>query len=138
MTGEVAEAIAQLVLADLGYVSFWQITRPGIHGVDLLFLGPDDSVLAVEVKGTLRRGRIPHLTTSSLQQMSREWLNSAANPAMIEWGLDADDLYAGVMVVDLATSAFRLALSGNFESYVPVLHLEQLSSLHALNNTVDS
>jgi hypothetical protein len=50
-------------------------------------------VLVLEVKGTLRRGTIPRLTPSRLRQMSREWLNDPANPAMTEWSLQADDLY---------------------------------------------
>lgn len=61
--------------------------------------------------------------------MSREWLNDPANPAMAEWSLQANDLYAGVMLVDLATPLYRLALSGNFEHYTPVTDLSQLASL---------
>ena len=118
--GEVAESVAEIVLDDLGYSVFWHIVEPGVHGVDLLFLSPEESVLALEVKGTMRPGAIPRLTPSRLRQMSREWLNQPDNPAMVEWGLEADDLYAGVMVVDLATPAFRIALSGDFETYVPV------------------
>ncbi len=106
--------------------------------MDLLLLDPDESVLALEVKGTLRRGRIPNLAPSSLKQMSREWLNSPANHAMVEWGLEADDLYTGVIVVDLAVPAFRVALSSNFETYVPVLDLGQLASLKALDEDGDT
>ena len=131
--GEVAESVAQIVLDEQGYKLFWQITTPGIHGVDLLFLSPDESVLALEVKGTLRPGTIPRLTPSRLRQMSREWLNDPANPAMAEWSLQADDLYAGVMVVDLASPLYRLALSGNFEHYRPVTDLAELVSLRALD-----
>jgi hypothetical protein len=57
VTGEVAEAVAEVLLADIGLRVFPQITTPGIHGVDLLLLAPDESVLAVEVKVTLRPGR---------------------------------------------------------------------------------
>jgi hypothetical protein len=64
-----------------------------------------------------------------LRQMSREWLNDPSNPAMSEWSLRADDLYAGVMVVDLALAQFRVALSGDFELYIPVTELKQLASL---------
>ena len=96
VVGEVAESVAELVFADLGYSVFWHITDPGVHGVDLLLLSPDERVLALEVKGTLRVGAIPRLTPSRLRQMSRDWLNQPDNPAMIEWGLEADDLYAGV------------------------------------------
>ena len=112
---------------------FWQIATPGIHGVDLLFLAPDESVLALEVKGTLRRGVIPRLTPSRLRQMSREWLDDPANPAMAEWSLRAEDLYAGVMVVDLASPLFRLDLSGDFERYTPVADLAELASLRPLD-----
>jgi hypothetical protein len=131
--GEVAESVAQIVLDERGYDLFWQITTPGIHGVDLLFLAPDESVLALEVKGTLRRGVIPRLTPSRLRQMSREWLDDPANPAMAEWSLRAEDLYAGVMVVDLASPLFRLVLSGDFESYRPVADLAERASLRPLD-----
>jgi len=136
VVGEVAESVAEVVLDRVGYSAFWHITEPGVHGVDLLFLSPDPSVLALEVKGTLRAGAIPRLTSSRLRQMSREWLNQPGNPAMEEWGLEAEDLYAGVMVVDLATAAFCLALSGDFETYVPVNGLEQLASLRVLDEQV--
>jgi len=129
VTGEVAESIAEIVLDKQGYNLFWQITTPGIHGVDLIFLSPDESVLALEVKGTLQPGTIPRLTPSRLRQMSREWLNDPANLAMAEWSLQADDLYAGVMLVDLATPLYRLALSSNFDHYTPVTAQSELSSL---------
>jgi hypothetical protein len=132
VTGEVAESVAEIVLDEHGYNLFWQITTPGVHGVDLLFLSPDESVLALEVKGTLRRGTIPRLTPSRLRQMSREWLNDPANPGMADWSLEADDLYAGVMVVDLASPLYRLAISGNFEHYTPVADLVELASLRVL------
>jgi hypothetical protein len=132
VTGEVAESIAEIVLDEQGYNLFWQITTPGIHGVDLLFLSPDECVLALEVKGTLRPGTIPRLTPSRLAQMSREWLNDPTNPAMAEWSLQADDLYAGVMLIDLTTPLYRLALSSNFEHYTAVTDLAELASLHEL------
>jgi len=90
-------------------------------------------VLALEVKGTLRGNAIPRLTPSRLRQMSREWLNQPDNPAMAECALEAADPYAGIMVVDLATPAFRVALSGDFETYVPVVDLAQLAALRALD-----
>jgi hypothetical protein len=128
----VAEAIAEIVLADAGFSVFWQLTTPGAHGVDLLSLSPSDEVLALEVKGTLRAGSIPRLTTSRLRQMSREWLNEPSNPAMRDWELEADDLYAGVMVVDLATMSYRVALSADFDGYAGILEFAQLDSLRWL------
>ena len=130
--GEIAESVAGIVLDEQGYNLFWQITTPGIHGVDLLFLSPDESVLALEVKGTLRPGTIPRLTPSRLRQMSREWLNNPANPAMAEWSLEVDDLYAGVMLIDLSTPLYRLALSSDFDHYTPVTNPAELSSLRGL------
>jgi hypothetical protein len=53
---------------------------------------------------------------------------------MAEWSLDADDLYAGVMVVDLARAEYRLALSGDFERYALVKELSELSSLAWLDD----
>jgi hypothetical protein len=132
VTGEIAESVAEILLDERGYNLFWQITTPGVHGVDLLFLAPDQAVLALEVKGTLRPGAVPRLTPSLRRQMSREWLNNPDNPAMADWSLEADDLYAGVMVIDLALARFRVALSGDFDLYAPVSSLEQLTSLRWL------
>jgi hypothetical protein len=70
--GEVGEAAAAVVFVDAGYTLFEQITTPGIHGVDLLFITPDEAVVALEVKGTLRPGAIPRLTSSLRRQMSRD------------------------------------------------------------------
>jgi hypothetical protein len=66
--------------------------------------------------------------------MSRNWLNQPDNLAMKGWELEADDLYAGVMVVDLATPAHRMALSGDFETCVPIIDAAQLGSLRALGD----
>lgn len=132
VTGEVAESLAEVLFAEVGLDVFWHIVEPGMHGVDLLFLTLDESVLALEVKGTLRPGAIPRLTPSRLRQMSREWLNGPDNPAMAEWELEADDLYARVMVVDLANSIARTAVSADFEDYVPVDDLAELQNTKAL------
>jgi hypothetical protein len=129
VVGEVAESVAELVLTDLGYSVFWHIIEPGVHGVDQLFLTPDEVVLALEVKGTLRAGAIPRLTPSRLRQMSREWLNESDNPAMAEWELRAEDIYAGIMVVDLALAVFRVAVSADFETYAPVLDLSEFDAI---------
>jgi hypothetical protein len=132
VTGEVAESAAEVLLAGVGIDVFWHIAENGIHGVDLLFLTPNEEVLALEVKGTLRPGAIPRMTPSRLRQMSREWLNGPDNPAMAEWELEADDLYAGVMIVDLAASIARTAVSGDFANYVSVGELSELRGVAAL------
>ena len=84
--------------------------------------------MALEVKGTLRPGAVPRLTPSRRRQMSREWLHSPDNPAMAEWEFEADDLYAAVMIVDLALARFRVALSSDFELYTPIDSLQELTS----------
>jgi hypothetical protein len=132
VTGDVAESVAEILLADVGLNVFWHITTPGIHGVDLLFLTPDESVLALEVKGTLRARTIPRLTPSRLRQMSCEWLNGPDNPAMAEWEFEADDLYAGVMTVDLAEGTTRICVSADFLSYLPIAELQHLQQLATL------
>lgn len=86
-------------------------------------------MLALDVKGTLRPGAIPRLTPSRMRQMSRVWLNGPDNPAMADWNLEGDDLYAGVMVVDLALAVARTAVSGDFESYMPISDLAELQEL---------
>jgi hypothetical protein len=132
VAGEVVESVAEIVLDDVEYQVVWHITERGTRGVDLLFLSPEESVLALEVKGTLRADTIPRLTPSRLRQMSRDWLNQPHNPATQEWELEADDLYAGVMVVDLATPSYRIAISADFERYFPVMELGELGSLRTL------
>jgi hypothetical protein len=132
VTGDVAESVAEIVLAEAGLELFWHVGSAGRHGVDLLLLAPDESVLALEVKGTLRPGVIPRLTPSRLRQMSRAWLNGPDNPAMAEWEFEADDLYAGVMVVDLALDTARVAVSSDFEVYLPLRDLAELQDLAAL------
>jgi hypothetical protein len=46
--GEVAESVAEIVLDEQGYSLLLADHWPGIHGVDLFFLSPDESVLALE------------------------------------------------------------------------------------------
>jgi hypothetical protein len=132
VTGEVAESVAEVLLAGIDLNVFWHITTPGVRGVDLLFLCPDESVLALEVKGTLRANTIPRLTPSRLRQMSREWLNGQTNPAMAEWELQAADLYAGVMAIDFAARTSRIAVSADFDSFMPVEELGALQEIPRL------
>ena len=42
-----------------------------------------------------------------------------------------DDIYAG-MVVDLAAERFRIAVSGDFNLYAPIMRLEQIATLRWL------
>jgi hypothetical protein len=128
VTGAVAEAIAARVLEQEGLSLIAQLTGFGAHGVDLLLLTPAGNVLALEVKGTLRRGALPRLRRGRLDQMSVEWLDSA-NATMAEWDLEAADIFAGVIVVDLAANAVRLAASSDYRNYSPVNEIATLDHL---------
>lgn len=119
-TGFIAEAVATLILGELGLDVFAQIVTPGVHGVDLLALTPEETVLALEVKGTLRPGGLPRFSRGALRQMSVEWLNDPKNPAMAEWELQAKDLYGCVAVLDFARASWRAALTSDFETFAPV------------------
>jgi hypothetical protein len=66
------------------------------------------------------------------RQISGESLNEPSNPAMVDWSLETDDLYAGVTTVDLAIAQLRLVLSGDFGRYTPVRNLEQPTSIRGL------
>ena len=79
-----------------------------------MFLAPDDSVVAVEVKGTLVAGRIPRLSRRELAQMSTVWIDKSSNPGMVELGLQSQDVYGGVIAVNFADLTWRLALTSDF------------------------
>ncbi len=131
VVGAVAEALAARILDSVGFVAFAQLVEPGARGVDLLLLSPEERVLALEVKGTLRQGSLPRLRRSRLKQMSAAWLDSA-NPVMEEWDLAAADLYGGVIVVDLRASEARLAVTGDFSEFTPGAGLDRLDDLLGL------
>lgn len=131
-TGFIAESVATLLLGDVGLDVFAQIVTSGVHGVDLLALAPEGTVLALEVKGTLRAGSIPRFSRGALRQMSIEWLNEPSNPAMAEWGLEALDIYGGVTVIDFARNVWRVALTSDYEGFRPVVDAEQLLALSEL------
>lgn len=128
VTGLVAEAVAGIVLDEIGCSAFYDVTEHGRHGVDLLAITPQVSVIAFEVKGTLRAGAFPRMTPSARRQLSRAWLNGPENKGMLEWTLEADDLYAGVVVVDFGAGTWRSALSHDFESFSPVASPLELAS----------
>jgi hypothetical protein len=70
VTGHVAESVTEVLLDRIEWRVLWHFTGPRRHGVDLVFLTPDDEIVAVEVKGTLVPGRIPRLSRRDMTQMS--------------------------------------------------------------------
>ena len=129
VTGHVAESVTETLLDQLGWRVLWHFTGPGRHGVDLVFLAPDDKIVAVEVKGTLTARHIPHLSRREMTQMSAEWVDKADNPGMAELELRSDDVYGAVAVINFADMAWRIAVTSDFSVLVPVAHAGQLRCL---------
>ena len=137
VTGHIAESVTEVLLDRLDWRVLWHFTGPGRHGVDLLFLTPDDKVIAVEVKGTLTAGRIPRLSRHELTQMSAEWVDKADNPGMAELRLRSTDIYGAVAVINLADMTWRIALTAEFSTLSPVIHIGQLTDLGWLSQDND-
>ena len=132
VTGHIAESVTEVLLDRLDWRVLWHFTGPGRHGVDLLFLTPDNKVTAVEVKGTLTAGRIPSLSRRELTQMSADWIDKADNPGMAELGLRSADIYGAVVVINFADMTWRVALTADFSVLSPVVHTDQLTDLRWL------
>jgi hypothetical protein len=125
----IAESVATLLFQDAGLDVFAELAAAGVHGVDLLALTPAAQVIAVEVKGTLRPAAAPRLRRGRLRQMSLEWLSSPTNPAMAEWGLSGLDVYGGLTHLNFATMHWRMALTRDYESWLPVRHRSELGDI---------
>jgi hypothetical protein len=137
VTGHIAESATEALLDQLDWRVLWHFTGPGRHGVDLLFLTPDDKVIAIEVKGTLKAGRIPRLSRRELTQMSAEWVDKADNPGMAELGLRSTDIYGAVAIINFADMTWRIALTADFSVLSPVIHTGQLTDLGWLSQDFD-
>jgi hypothetical protein len=130
VTGHVAESVVEIVFGGVGWTPVWHFLGPGRHGVDLLLLGPNaEHLFAVEVKGTLRPRRWPRLRPSELTQMEVGWLDKSDNPAMSEWGVSSEDVYGGIVLVNLHELLFKVVLSSDFVSWRPVMRLEDLEDV---------
>ena len=128
-TGHIAESVTEVLLDRLEWRVLWHFTGPGRHGVDLVFLTPDDKVVAVEVKGTLVAGRIPRLSRREMTQMTAAWVDKADNPGMAELGLQSADIYGAIAAINFADMTWRIALTPDFSSLRPVIRLDQLARL---------
>jgi hypothetical protein len=134
--GTIAESVATLLLLEVGLEVFGELAAAGVHGVDALALTPAGQVLAVEVKGTLRRSSLPRLGRGRSRQMSLAWLSSPSNPLMSEWDLTGADLYGGIAHLDFASGSWRVVLTGDHEQYVPVTSAGELLDLGSLERAV--
>jgi hypothetical protein len=129
VTGHVAESVTELLLDRLNWRVLWHFPGPGRHGVDLVFLTPDDKITAIEVKGTLVAGRMPRLSRREMSQKSAAWVDKADNPGMAGLELQSCDVYGAVAVINFADMTWRIALTPDFSALVPVIRIDQLACL---------
>lgn len=130
VTGHVAESVAAVKLADVGFTLFWQLTGPGRHGVDLLMLDPAGATaVAWEVKGTLRRNGFPRLSRRDVEQMSPDWLDRHDGMGMSEWGLNAADVLGGFVVLSFARMLMWVGVTSDYASITPIRAEEELLDL---------
>ena len=129
-TGHIAESVVAALFEALGYFVVSQFTGVGGHGIDLLELSPDTNrLLAIEVKGTLRRRRWPRLTKGDVAQFSPAWLDKLDNPGVAAWDLGSTDLYGAIVLVNFADRRWKVVLTEDFELLRPITSLDELSDL---------
>lgn len=140
VTGHVGESVAELLFDELGCNMLWHFEGPlsGGHGADLIVLSPDARVIVVEVKATLRPGRWPRPTRREVMQLEVAWLDKDDNPGMANWGLRSNDVYAAVVVVNLAQAQWRCAVTANFRDVRAISDPSQLIDLVWLDGVPQS
>jgi len=122
VTGHVGESVVEILLVELGFSPLWHFSGPlsGGHGVDLLMLTPAETIVAVEVKASLRPGRWPRPTRRELTQLSPDWLDRQDNPGMANWELTGADVHGLVVVVNFADAGWKGAATWDFSTVRPV------------------
>ena len=115
--GAVAHSEVAVIFDQLGFTIIWQGER---SGPDLLLLSPtEDAFVAVEARGavgggvTVRNTRLP----------------SWRHEFIAEAGINVEDAYGALVLVDFASNEWRAALTHDLERFVPVRSLEQLVRL---------
>ena len=127
--GHIAESTVEVMLAERSYVPLAHHPGPGRHGVDLLMLHPaNEMVFAIEVKGTLRSGFIPRLTSGDLAQMSSAWIDKRGNPAMVGAALESADVFGAIAAINPTDLTLRVALTTDFAVFRPVAGDGELSA----------
>lgn len=133
LTGAVAEAVAARTLDAIGYTAFAKmVVNRGPFRADLLFLSPAGEVLALSAHGTMCEGAIPQTPLGSEIGAGTETSFTAPG-----WQFNTDDVYGGILAVDLATNTVRIALTADFESYHPVQDYADMASLSAFLRSVE-
>lgn len=131
VTGHVGESVVEALFDALGYHMLWHFPGPlsGGHGADLIVLSPDDKVIVVEVKATLRPGRWPRPSQREIVQLDEAWLDKEDNPGMANWDLRSEDVCAAVVVVNLAQCLWRCVITADFHTVRPISEPSALASL---------
>jgi hypothetical protein len=65
--------------------------------------------------------------------MSLDWLSSPANPAMVEWELIGLDIYGCVAHLNFASMTWRVVLTSDHETWVPVTAASDLADVAFLD-----
>ena len=136
MLGNVAEAVVEVILEELGWQPVSDDTAgfSAGHGIDLLMLDPAlERMIAIEVKSTIQPSRWPRLAAGRREQLTPEWFDAPRNEGMVEWDLSAADVYTMVVQVHLHRLRWRACLARDPQSPHPVIDLDQLSSLEWLS-----
>jgi hypothetical protein len=120
VTGHVAESAVAVLLVDRDHELLWQFTGPGRHGVDLVVLTPDERVVGIEVKATLRPGHVPRMSQRAVAQMSAAWIDKVDNPGMASLQLGSADVYGAVIAINFADMTIRAVMTNDFEDFSPL------------------
>lgn len=132
VTGHIAESVAEVMLAEIGWSPVEHFIGPfsGGHGIDLAMLAPDqEHLFVVEVKGTLQSSRWPRLTRGEIDQMSPEWLSQPDNPGMQSVGVAGDDVSALVLLIQFARRQWKGVMTPDFGDIQVLSSLEQLEEI---------
>ncbi len=64
-----------------------------------------------------------------MAQMSASWVDKADNPGMAELRLQSADVYGGIVAINFADLTWRMGLTLDFATLIPVNGIEQLTNL---------
>lgn len=88
-----------------------------------------ERLVAIEVKSTIQPRRWPRLAPGRSKQLPPEWLDGQGNVGMVDWAVDAADVYLMVAQVHLLRRRWRCCLAGDSMRPRPVADEGQLCAL---------